>query len=153
MLQTMVRKRKRKKKIITIRKIIIKIKGSNGPHKKQSFKRSGISSGSSSGGSSCIALWRAAILEVPIFRDREILVVLVVHFAVNVIVDILGSVDKATEDALFVVRWDTGLISAHRANRSPNHLPYCHQFLFSRFQGLMVIPRWVMVEHIIIREI
>ena len=38
----------------------------------------------------------AAVLKVPAFGDREISVVLVVHSTVDVIVDILESVDRAT---------------------------------------------------------
>ena len=54
-----------------------------------------------------------AILEVLVFRDREILVVLVVHSTIDVIVNILGSVGKAKKDVLFVARWDIGLISVY----------------------------------------
>lgn len=91
--------RKRKKKIITRRKIIIKIKGSH----RRVLERHGVLNEVVLvlvllvGARVPLRRERAVVQEVPVSRGREILAVLVVHSAVDVIVGILGIVDKATE--------------------------------------------------------
>ncbi|KAM2445379.1 hypothetical protein ACFX1W_013346 [Malus domestica] len=120
--------RKRKKKTIIRRKTIIKIKAS--PHRdlvKRRVLREVVLVLVLLVGVRIPRRHRGVAVQVVLTsRDREVLVVMVVHFVAGVIVDTLRCVSKVTEDVLFVVRRDTGLFNAHRASRSPNHPLYRH---------------------------
>lgn len=91
-------------------------------------------------------------LEVLVLRGREILVVLVVHFVVDVTIDILGSVGRVVKDVLLVVNWAIGLCIVLRISRGPNNLLCHHQCRSSKFQDLVVMVRWV-VEVLIITRV
>ncbi|KAM1940545.1 hypothetical protein ACFX13_028234 [Malus domestica] len=64
---------------------------------------------------------------------------------------ILGSVGKATIDAILVDRWGIGLYIALRISRGPNSLPYHHLHRPSKFQDLVVMSKMVVEVLIIIR--
>ena len=147
--------KKRKKNIIIKRKTIIKIKAS---HLKDFARRRVLKE---------VVLVPVLLVEVLVpphsggvvvmvvlaFRIREALVVLVVHFAIDVTIDIVGSVGRVTDDVLLVARWDIGLFNVRRISRNLSHLACRHQFLSSIFQGLVVILKQVTVEQTIIKVI
>lgn len=74
----------------------------------------------------------AAVQEVPASRDRGILSVQMPHFVVGAMFVTLVSVGEVAAGVLLVVRWDIGLINAHKVSKDPSHLFYHHQLLFSR---------------------
>ncbi|KAM2154992.1 hypothetical protein ACFX1Q_046743 [Malus domestica] len=78
--------------------------------------------------------------------EEEVLI-----YAINVIIDILGSVGEAAVDAILVDRWGIGLYIALKISRGLNSLPYHHLRRPIKFQDLVVMPRLVVVVLIIIR--
>ena len=147
--------RKRKKKIIIRRKIIIKTKGSHHIDLARHRVLNEVVLVMVLLVEARVLLHRrwATVQEVLVSRDREILAILVLHFVLDAIINILGSVDGVAVDVSRVAISDIEIISVHITSRSLSHLSYCHQLLFTRFQGLVVIPQRVMGEHIIIRGI
>lgn len=90
--------------------------------------------------------------EVLVFRGKEMLIVLVLHFVIDAIIVILGSVDKVTRDVSLVVRWGIEPTNAHIISRNPSLLPYHQLFPFNKFRDLVAILRLVIVMFSIIRE-
>ncbi|XP_070668228.1 uncharacterized protein [Malus domestica] len=106
------------------------------PRKTHSFKRSGVSSNSSSGGlSSNVRRRSGRFYGGPRFqRQRD-----------------FGGSGKATIDAILVDRWGIGLYIALRISRGPNSLPYHHLHRPSKFQDLVVMSKMAVEVLIIIR--
>ncbi|XP_070678215.1 uncharacterized protein [Malus domestica] len=102
---------------------------SQGPHKTQSFKRSGVSSSSSSGGlSSNVQMRGGRFSRGPKFQRQR-------NF---------GRSGEAAVDAILVDRWGIRLHIALRISRGPKHLPYHHLRRPSKFHDLVVMPKLVM---------